>query len=101
MPNPFAPGGGVDPTTFVHPACAGVVILDQTPRIFALYREEDVVDRPEEGVVGWVFALPTGNAVVVRQDGDGSFGHVVVSPSIERVALLWAQVADQASLPPG
>ncbi|HET8684041.1 MAG TPA: hypothetical protein VFM54_19545 [Micromonosporaceae bacterium] len=44
---------------------SGYVVVDRGPRVYALHDS----DCPGDGVVGWVLALPNGNALVVDRAG--------------------------------
>jgi len=44
---------------------SGFVVVGRGPRVYALHDS----DYPGDGVIGWVLALPNGNALVVDRAG--------------------------------
>lgn len=68
------------------------VALAEPPRVFALYRPEQVEDRPEEGIAWWVLEVPGGSVYVLSAtSGDHT---LISSHSLERVERFWAPRVD-------
>ncbi|MQA25271.1 MAG: hypothetical protein GEU94_07335 [Micromonosporaceae bacterium] len=68
------------------------VTLSRPPRVFALYRPEQVKERPEEGIAWWVLEVPDGSAYVLS--ADSSHHTLVSSQSLEHVERFWAPRAN-------
>jgi hypothetical protein len=90
-------GGG--PAGGVHPDDLEPVVLDDPPRLCALYRDPDEDEPswplptggPHRGVVGWVLAWPDGSAVALITEDERL--SVVVAP-LSSVQRRWAALHD-------